>query len=65
MEGDNIAQLPHTLTVSGFSFAPIHNFVPQKGSKFIGYDIANPTGIITPLKLIKLQDYWYKNLDGN
>jgi hypothetical protein len=43
-----VAQLPHTLTVSGFSFAPIHNFVPQKGSKFIGYDIANPTGIITP-----------------
>jgi hypothetical protein len=43
-----VAQLPHTLTVSGFSFAPIHNFVPQKGSKFIGYDVANPTGIITP-----------------
>ena len=43
-----VAQLPHTLTVSSFSFAPIHNFVPQKGSKFIGYDVANPTGIITP-----------------
>jgi hypothetical protein len=46
--GENIAQLPQTLSVSGFTFAPIHNFVPQKGSKFIGYDIANPTGIITP-----------------
>jgi len=33
-----IAQLPHVLKVSGFSFTPIHNFVPQKGSKFIGYD---------------------------
>jgi hypothetical protein len=43
-----VAQLPHTLTVSGFKFSPIHNFVPQKGSKFIGYDIANPTGIIYP-----------------
>ena len=48
--GEGIAQLPHTLTVSGFSFAPIHNFVPQKGSKFIGYDIGNQTGIITPLE---------------
>lgn len=33
-----IAQLPHTLEISGFSFTPIHNFVPQRGSKFIGYD---------------------------
>ena len=47
---EDVAQLPHTLTVSGFSFAPIHNFVPQKGSKFIGYDIGNQTGIITPLE---------------
>jgi hypothetical protein len=38
---DKIAQLPHVLQVSGFSFTPIHNFVPQKGSKFIGYDPAD------------------------
>ena len=37
-----IAQLPHAIEVSSFSFSPIHNFVPQKGSKFIGYD--NPMG---------------------
>ena len=43
-----VAELPHILKVSGFSFTPIHNFVPQKGSKFIGYDIANPKGIIEP-----------------
>jgi len=35
---ETIAQLPHTLEISGFSFTPIHNFVPQRGSKFIGYD---------------------------
>ena len=39
---EDIAQLPHVLQVTGFSFTPIHNFVPQKGSKFIGYDRANP-----------------------
>lgn len=33
-----IAQLPFSLTVSGFSFSPIHNGVPRKGYKFIGYD---------------------------
>ena len=33
-----MAQLPHSLTVSGFSFSPIHNGVPRKGYKFIGYD---------------------------
>ena len=49
--GDNIAQLPHVLKVSGFSFTPIHNFVPQKGSKFIGYDIENPTGLIQPTNI--------------
>ena len=35
---NNIAQLPHIITVDGFEFKPIHKFVPQKGSKFIGYD---------------------------
>jgi hypothetical protein len=60
--GENIAQLPQTLTVSGFNFAPIHNFVPQKGSKFIGYDIANPTGRITPQTD---KTAMYKYLDGN
>lgn len=45
---ENIAQLPHVLQVSGFSFSPIHNFVPQKGSKFIGYDIETPDGLIQP-----------------
>jgi len=37
-EDKNIAQLPHVITVDSFEFKPIHNFVPQKGSKFIGYD---------------------------
>jgi len=41
---DGIAQLPQGLQVSGFSFAPIHNFIPQKGSKFIGYDISPSSG---------------------
>ena len=59
--GENIAQLPQTLTVSGFNFAPIHNFVPQKGSKFIGYDIENPKGIITPQTN---KTAMYKYLDG-
>jgi len=39
---NTIAQLPHVVDVSGFSFSPIHNFVPQRGSKFIGFD--NPMG---------------------
>lgn len=39
---ETIAQLPHSLQVSGFSFSPIHNFVPRRGAKFIGYD--NPLG---------------------
>ena len=41
---ENIAQLPHVLQVSGFSFSPIHNFIPQKGSKFIGYDTSDEKG---------------------
>lgn len=45
---EKVAQLPHVLKVSGFSFTPIHNFVPQKGSKFIGYD---PTDDIIPSAL--------------
>lgn len=43
LEG-NLAQLPHILKVSGFSFTPIHNFSPGKGSKFIGYDVIDPEG---------------------
>jgi len=35
---DTIAQLPFVVEVS-LDFEPIHNFVPQRGSKFIGYDI--------------------------
>jgi len=33
---NDIAQLPHYVEVSGFDFAPIHNFVPQVNSPFIG-----------------------------
>lgn len=58
--GDNIAQLPHILKVSGFSFTPIHNFIPQKGSKFIGYDIENPTGLIQPTDNVDSR-YFYKD----
>ena len=49
---DKIAQLPHVLQVSGFAFSPIHNFIPQKGSKFIGYD---PADDIIPLALTNKQ----------
>lgn len=38
-KADDIAQLPQLIEVSGFSFSPIHNFVPQTGAKFIGYDV--------------------------
>lgn len=37
-----VAQLPHVITVDSFEFKPIHKFVPQKGSKFIGYDNYDP-----------------------
>ena len=54
-----IAQLPHVLKVSGFSFTPIHNFVPQKGSKFIGYDkLSSQTKIVDP-KGRKIDDSYY------
>ena len=45
---EDIAQLPHVLKVSGFSFTPIHNFIPEKGAKFIGYDKKTPTGKAIP-----------------
>jgi hypothetical protein len=32
----DIAQLPFIVEVSGFDFAPIHNFVPRKNAPFIG-----------------------------
>ena len=32
----DIAQLPHFVEVTGFSFNPIHNFTPQVNSPFIG-----------------------------
>jgi len=32
----DIAQLPHYVEVTGFSFNPIHNFIPQVNSPFIG-----------------------------
>jgi hypothetical protein len=57
---ENIAQLPHVLKVSGFSFTPIHNFVPQKGSKFIGYDIETPDGLIQPA-IRNNSRYFYRN----
>ena len=38
-KAEDIAQLPQLIEVSGFSFSPIHNFVPQTGAKFIGYDV--------------------------
>ena len=60
--GEPVAELPHILKVSGFSFTPIHNFVPQKGSKFIGYDITNPKGIIEPTIYAKdANRYIWKN----
>ena len=38
---NDIAQLPFVVEVSGFDFAPIHNFVPQKNSPFIGAPVPN------------------------
>lgn len=38
---NDIAQLPFIVEVSGFDFAPIHNFVPQKNSPFIGAPVPN------------------------
>ncbi|NNE32230.1 MAG: hypothetical protein HKN40_07670 [Winogradskyella sp.] len=52
---NTIAQLPHVVDVSGFSFSPIHNFVPQRGSKFIGFDNpmgGNQTELITPTNIL-------------
>jgi hypothetical protein len=37
---NDIAQLPHYVEVSGFNFAPIHNFVPQLNSPFIGNPVS-------------------------
>jgi hypothetical protein len=37
---NDIAQLPFIVEVSGFDFAPIHNFVPQKNSPFIGAPVS-------------------------
>jgi len=38
---NDIAQLPHYVEVSGFNFAPIHNFVPQLNSPFIGSPVSS------------------------
>ena len=40
---NDIAQLPFVVEVSGFDFSPIHNFVPQKNSPFIGAPISSNT----------------------
>lgn len=37
---NDIAQLPHYVEVSGFNFSPIHNFVPQLNSPFIGNPVS-------------------------
>tara|TARA_R110000803_G_scaffold21758_3_gene54508 strand:+ start:204 stop:2132 length:1929 start_codon:yes stop_codon:yes gene_type:complete len=34
-EDKDVKQLPHMINVTGFSFTPIENSVPQKGSRFI------------------------------
>ena len=36
----DIAQLPHYVEVTGFSFTPIHNFIPQLNSPFIGAPVS-------------------------
>ena len=36
----DIAQLPFIVEVSGFDFAPIHNFVPRKNAPFIGAPVS-------------------------
>ena len=38
---NDIAQLPFIVEVSGFDFAPIHNFVPRKNAPFIGAPVLN------------------------
>jgi hypothetical protein len=40
---NDIAQLPFIVEVSGFDFAPIHNFVPKKNAPFIGAPISSNT----------------------
>lgn len=37
----DIAQLPFIVEVSGFDFAPIHNFIPQRNSPFIGAAVSS------------------------
>jgi hypothetical protein len=37
---NDIAQLPFIVEVSGFDFAPIHNFVPRKNAPFIGAPVS-------------------------
>ena len=49
----DIAQLPHYIEVSGFDFTPIHNFVPQLNSPFIGAPVSGSQKnyfVATPLK---------------
>lgn len=36
----DIAQLPHYIEITGFSFTPIHNFIPQVNSPFIGAPVS-------------------------
>ena len=49
---NDIAQLPHYVEVSGFDFAPIHNFVPQVNSPFIGAPTPSTTQnyFVAPLR---------------
>lgn len=38
---NDIAQLPHYVEVTGFNFTPIHNFIPQLNSPFIGSPVSS------------------------
>jgi hypothetical protein len=49
---NDIAQLPFVVEVSGFDFAPIHNFVPRKNSPFIGAPITNSNKNYFPQQII-------------
>ena len=56
----DIAQLPHYIEITGFSFTPIHNFIPQVNSPFIGAPVSGsqknhfvfaPSGVFNALPI--------------
>jgi hypothetical protein len=49
---NDIAQLPFVVEVSGFDFAPIHNFVPRKNAPFIGAPVTNSNRNYFPQQII-------------